>query len=54
MAAGDIANASPVPGAVDGVKKLKELGLRLAIVTARSPDQSDVTDSWIAQHLPRE
>jgi phosphoglycolate phosphatase-like HAD superfamily hydrolase len=42
----------PVDGAVAGVTKLRKMGLRLAIVTARSPSQRQITEEWVSKHFP--
>ncbi len=42
----------PVPGAVEGVKALKELGYKLFIVTARHTTEVERTQRWLDQYFP--
>lgn len=42
----------PVPGAKEGLQKLKEMGYTLIIITARSESQREGTEAWLAEHLP--
>ncbi|THH29738.1 hypothetical protein EUX98_g4458 [Antrodiella citrinella] len=42
----------PVEGAVEGVKKLKDLGYRLVIVTARQRREMERAQKWINAHFP--
>jgi len=44
--------APPVPGALEGVQALKELGFRLVIVTARQQQELPRTEEWIDKHYP--
>ncbi|KAG6837870.1 hypothetical protein H0H93_013023 [Arthromyces matolae] len=41
-----------VPGALEGVKKLKSMGFRLIIVTARAEDKADESWDWVSRHFP--
>ncbi|KAI0080025.1 hypothetical protein K474DRAFT_1658267 [Panus rudis PR-1116 ss-1] len=42
----------PVEGAPEGVKKLRELGFRLVVVTARQEREMERGKKWLAQHFP--
>lgn len=42
----------PVPGALEGVQALREMGYRLAIVTARHTEEQVLTQKWIDQYYP--
>ncbi|ORY32550.1 HAD-like domain-containing protein [Naematelia encephala] len=42
----------PVPGAKEGLLKLKAMGYDLIIITARSERQREGTEDWIAQYMP--
>lgn len=44
----------PVPGAVEGVKALKEMGFRLVIVTARHGNELPITQEWLDEYFPGE
>ncbi|KAI0359046.1 hypothetical protein OH77DRAFT_1473609 [Trametes cingulata] len=44
--------ADPVPGALEGVKKLKDMGFRLVVVTARQPRELDRSLAWLEKHFP--
>ncbi|WVQ82411.1 hypothetical protein IAT38_004539 [Cryptococcus sp. DSM 104549] len=44
--------AAPVPGAKEALQKLKALGYRLIIITARSESQRTGTEDWIAAYMP--
>ncbi|KIY65888.1 hypothetical protein CYLTODRAFT_50057 [Cylindrobasidium torrendii FP15055 ss-10] len=44
--------AKPVAGALEGVQALKELGYRIVIVTARSPDYHTHSWDWLNKHFP--
>ena len=50
----ELRNAPAVEGAWEGVTELRRLGFRLAVVTARSSNHREVTDEWLATHLPGE
>jgi len=41
-----------IEGAAEGIYALRELGFRLAIVTARSSSQRALTEEWVGKHLP--
>jgi phosphoglycolate phosphatase-like HAD superfamily hydrolase len=40
-------NAPPVPGAVEALQGLLDVGCRLIIVTARSKSNSEQTEEWL-------
>lgn len=42
----------PVPGAREGLLKLKEMGYTLIVITARSESQREGTEKWLETHLP--
>ncbi|WVR07247.1 hypothetical protein IAU60_004288 [Kwoniella sp. DSM 27419] len=44
--------APPVPGAKEALTRLKEMGYDLVIITARSENQREGTEDWIAMYLP--
>ena len=44
--------AHPIPGALEGLQKLKELGYRLVIVTARQRRDLDRSAHWVEKHYP--
>lgn len=44
--------AKPVPGALEAVQKLKEMGFRLVIITARQRRELDRSVWWIEKHYP--
>ncbi|OCF60381.1 hypothetical protein L486_00014 [Kwoniella mangroviensis CBS 10435] len=44
--------APPVEGAKEGLRRLKDLGYNLIIITARSENQRTGTEDWIAEYLP--
>lgn len=50
----EFANAPVIPGALQGVRALRQMGFRLAIVTARSTSMSSLSERWIAKHFPGE
>ncbi|TFK57584.1 hypothetical protein OE88DRAFT_1618715 [Heliocybe sulcata] len=47
-----ILNAQPVPGALEGTKRLREMGYRLIIVTARARNQLEPSWKWLEEHFP--
>ncbi|KAF8898466.1 hypothetical protein BD779DRAFT_1484082 [Infundibulicybe gibba] len=47
-----IHKANTVPGAREGAQTLRDMGYRLIIVTARSPDIADRSWEWVNQHFP--
>ncbi|EIW67034.1 hypothetical protein TREMEDRAFT_34170 [Tremella mesenterica DSM 1558] len=51
-AAGLYARSLPVKGAKEGLERLKEMGYRLVIITARDEAQREGTEDWLAEHLP--
>lgn len=42
----------PVEGAPEGIKKLRELGFRLIVVTARQRREMDRGRKWLEEHFP--
>ncbi|KDQ54865.1 hypothetical protein JAAARDRAFT_693313 [Jaapia argillacea MUCL 33604] len=50
-AEGEIINTTPVPGALRGVQKLRDLGYRLIVVTARQKSQLDNSWAWLEKHF---
>ncbi|OXG99951.1 hypothetical protein C370_07378 [Cryptococcus neoformans A1-35-8] len=44
--------APPVEGAKEALKRLKDLGYSLVIITARSEGQREGTEEWITTYLP--
>ncbi|KAI0706061.1 hypothetical protein BC835DRAFT_1311935 [Cytidiella melzeri] len=44
--------ALPIPGALEGLAKLKELGYRLVIVTARQRRELHRSARWVETHYP--
>ncbi|EPQ61079.1 hypothetical protein GLOTRDRAFT_69266 [Gloeophyllum trabeum ATCC 11539] len=49
---GEILKAEPVPGALEGVTNLRELGYRLIIVTARMRKLLETSWKWLEEHFP--
>lgn len=49
-----IDNALPIPDALDGVKRLKEMGFKLVVVTARTIRERERTLIWVDRHFPGE
>jgi len=47
-----IDNALPIPGALDGVKRLKEMGFKLVVITARTIRQQERSLVWVDRHFP--
>ena len=47
-----IDNAFPVPDALDGVKRLKEMGFKLVVVTARTIQERERSLFWVDRHFP--
>ena len=47
-----IMTPKPVPGALEGVKALKEMGYKLVIVTARHKEEQELTNEWLQQNYP--
>lgn len=43
---------TPLPGAKEGLQKLKAMGYTLIVITARSEMQREGTEQWLAEHLP--
>lgn len=41
-----------VDGAVQGIRSLKQMGFKLAIVTARSATMKEQTEDWVGRHFP--
>ncbi|KZT52156.1 hypothetical protein CALCODRAFT_476275 [Calocera cornea HHB12733] len=42
----------PVPGALESLRRLKEDGYRLVVVTSRGDDLKAETESWVGNHCP--
>jgi hypothetical protein len=47
-----IFRVQPVPGALEGIACLREMGYKLIIVTARTQDNKDQSWNWVNQHFP--
>ncbi|TFK76771.1 hypothetical protein BDN72DRAFT_754560 [Pluteus cervinus] len=47
-----IYKAKPVPGSREGIQTLRDMGFRLIIVTARSPDVAEHSWEWVNNHFP--
>ena len=47
-----IDNALPIPDALDGVKKLKEMGFKLVVITARPHHERERSLLWVDNHFP--
>jgi len=47
-----IDNAFPVPDALEGVKRLKEMGFKLVVVTARTIRERERSLDWTDRHFP--
>ena len=47
-----IDRAVPIPDALDGVKRLKEMGFKLVVVTARTMAQRERSLIWVENHFP--
>lgn len=47
-----IDNALPVPDALEGVKRLKEMGFKLVVVTARTIRERERSLVWVDRHFP--
>ena len=48
-------HAEPVPGSLDALNRLRDMGYDLAIVTARSiPIELDSTITWVDKHFDGE
>jgi len=45
-----LGSVAPVPGAVDGMRQLKDLGFEIAIVTGRPPECRDISVDWLRGH----
>lgn len=43
---------TPIPGAKEGLLKLKEMGYTLIVITARSEVQREGTEKWLETHMP--
>lgn len=42
----------PIPGAREGLLKLKAMGYSLIVITARSEMQREGTEEWLETNLP--
>jgi len=49
-----IDNALPVPDALGGVKRLREMGFKIVVVTARTIQQLERSLVWTDLHFPGE
>jgi len=49
-----IDHALPIPDALDGVKRLKEMGFKLVVVTARTSKYRERSLTWVESHFPGE
>jgi len=49
---GRIDNALPIPDALDGVKRLKEMGFKLVVITARTIRERERSLVWVDRHFP--
>ena len=47
-------NALPIPDALDGVKRLKEMGFKLVVITARTIREQERSLAWVDRHFPGE
>ena len=47
-----IDNASPIPDAPGGVKRLKEMGFKLVVVTARPHHERERSLLWVDRNFP--
>ncbi|KAJ7655230.1 hypothetical protein DFH06DRAFT_1201980 [Mycena polygramma] len=47
-----IFHALPVPGAREGVQALRDMGYKLVIVTARSPEIAEASYDWVERYFP--
>lgn len=45
-------NALPLPDALDGVKRLKEMGFKLVVITARPNRERERSLLWVERHFP--
>ena len=45
-----LGTVDPVPGAVDGMRQLKERDFEIAIVTGRPPECRDISVDWLTRH----
>ena len=50
----DLMNPVPVPGALEGLRKLQEMGYQLVLVTARHVTEEDNTKLWLDHYYPSE
>ncbi|EIN13376.1 hypothetical protein PUNSTDRAFT_117170 [Punctularia strigosozonata HHB-11173 SS5] len=51
-ATGRVYAASPVLGAAEGLQKLKDMGYRLVVVTARERAELPPTEEWLEKYFP--
>ncbi|KAF9015478.1 hypothetical protein BDQ17DRAFT_1341135 [Cyathus striatus] len=47
-----IYQSDSVPGAYEGVQRLRDMGYKLIIVTARAEDHADESWKWVDRHFP--
>jgi len=52
VSSGALRKLPPIKGAKDGVRKLKEQGHELIIITGRAADWMDVTKIWLDKNFP--
>lgn len=50
-ASGRVYQTTPVPGALEGAQKLREMGYTLVIVTAREKEEMEHTERWLERHF---
>jgi hypothetical protein len=49
-----IYNTLPIPGALEGVQALRNMGYKLIIVTARNESVKEASWEWVEKHFPGE
>lgn len=47
-----IDNALPIPDALEGIKRLKEMGFKLVVVTARTIRERERSLAWVDRNFP--
>jgi hypothetical protein len=50
-ATGKIYNAVPIEGSQEGVRRLRDLGYCLVVVTAREPSEMEDSRRWLSEHF---
>lgn len=48
----DLMKPEPVPGALEGLRRLQEMGFRLVLITARHVAEEERTKAWLDQYYP--